>query len=134
MGSDNLDVVKRELLAYLGGDYEGWLAGIDPGIRVYPRPEEPGADEVYVGHDAMFEYMGNWLGQWDEYSVEPVSYSDAPGGRVLVVMMERGHMERSGIRLEEEFSHSFSVEGGMVTEWRMYDSHAQALEHLGVKD
>jgi hypothetical protein len=32
----------------------------------------------------------------------------------------------------ESFSHSFTLKGRSVTEWRMYDSREQALEALGL--
>ena len=76
-----------------GSDFPTALALLDPGVRVYPRSEEPGAKEVYAGHEGLFEYLGNWLGQWDDYEVEPTSFQNAPGDRVLVEMAERGHLK-----------------------------------------
>jgi ketosteroid isomerase-like protein len=129
----NTDLVKRLLLAYGQSDFPTALAILDDGVRIYPRSEEPGVDEVYTGHEGLFDYMGNWLGQWDDYATEPISFREAPGDRVMVVIAERGHLKRSGITLDEEFTHSFAVQGGKVTEWHMYDSHAQALEALGLE-
>jgi ketosteroid isomerase-like protein len=132
MAEENIELTKRLLLAYRRADFPTALALLDPAVRVYPRPEEPGVNQEYVGHDGLLEYLGNWLGQWDDYEIEPVSFQDAPGDRVLVVMAERGHLKRSSITLDEQFTHSYTVEGGRVTEWRMYDSHQQALESLGM--
>jgi len=133
MPEENIELVKRLLLAYRQSDFPATLALLDEKVRVYPRSEEPGVSEVYEGHDGLFEYLGNWLGQWDDYETEPISFRDAPGDQVMVVMTERGHLKRSGITLDEEFTHSFAVESGTVTEWRMYDSNPQALEALGLK-
>jgi ketosteroid isomerase-like protein len=133
MPSENTDLVRRTLAAYARSDLETALTILDPKVRVYPRSEEPGAKEVYEGHEGLFAYLENWMGQWDEYETEPVSFRDAPGDRVMVVMAERGHLKRTGITLNEDFTHSFTVSGGRVTEWRMYDSHAQALEALGLE-
>ena len=132
MAERNIELVRRLLLAYQRADFPTALGILDPGIQVYPRSEEPGANEVYVGHDGVFEYLGNWLGQWDDYETEPITFEDAPGDQVLVVVAERGHMKQSGITLDQEFTHSFRVEGGMVTEWRMYDSHEQGREAVGL--
>jgi ketosteroid isomerase-like protein len=133
MPEQNAELVKRLLLAYQHADFPTALALLDPGVRVYPRSEEPAVNEVYAGHDGLFEYLGNWLGQWDDYETEPISFQDAPGNRVMVVMAERGHLKQSGITLDQEFSHSYTVSDGKVTEWRMYDSYEQALEELGLK-
>jgi ketosteroid isomerase-like protein len=133
VSSENEQVVRRLLLAYAGADFPAALSILDPRVRVYPRPEEPGADEFYTGPDGLFEYLGNWLGQWDHYETEPLSFREAPGDRVMVVMAERGHLKRSGITLDQEYTHSFTVGRGKVTEWRMYDSHAHALQELGLE-
>jgi ketosteroid isomerase-like protein len=132
MPDSNIDLVKRLLLAYQQGDFPTALGILDPEVRIYPRSEEPGAKEVYTGHDGLLEYLGNWLGQWDDYETEPVSFQEAGRSKVLVEMAERGHLKRTGITLDESFSHSFTLEGRTVTEWRMYDSREQALEALGL--
>jgi len=128
----NVDVVKQLMLAYQRADFPTALGILDPEVRVYPRSEEPGVDDVYVGHDGVFQYLGNWLGQWDEYETDPVSFEDAPDDQVLVVMTERGHMKQSEITLNQEFTHSFKVKGGTVTEWRMYDSNEQGRDAVGL--
>jgi ketosteroid isomerase-like protein len=132
MASENVDVVKRLVLAYNRADFQTALALIDPDIRVYPRSEEPGVREVYGGHEGAFEYLGNWLGQWDDYETEPLSFREAADDRILVVMAERGHLKKTGITVDEPFDHAFTVKNGKVTEWRMFDSHEQALEELGL--
>jgi ketosteroid isomerase-like protein len=115
------------------GDGIAWLRAMDPEVRLYPRSEEPGVRAVYEGWDGVMEYMTNWYSQWEDYEVEPVEFIDA-GDEVLVVLRERGRMERQEIELEQEFSHSFRLRNGLVTEWRMYDSHQQALEAVGLSD
>jgi ketosteroid isomerase-like protein len=132
MASENAEVVRRTLLAFNRGDLQTALELVDPAIRVYPRSEEPGVKEVYSGHEEMFEYVGNWYGQWDDYEGEPVSFEDVPGDRVLVDMAERGHLKRTGITIDQHFFHSYTVKNGKLTEWRMYDSNEQAREALGL--
>ena len=97
------DVVERTLVIP-ASPAEVWLALTDPAVRVYPRSEEPGVKQVYTGHEGMFEYLGNWLSQWDDYETEPTSFQDAPADRVLVEMAERGHLKKTGITLDEPFA------------------------------
>ena len=42
-------------------------------------------------------------------------------------------MERTGVEVLEEFSHSFLIRDGKVVEWRMYDSHEYALEAVRLR-
>jgi len=106
---------------------------MDPAVRVYPRSEEPGVRAVYDGWDGVMEYMVNWYSQWEDYEVEPLEFLDA-GDQVLVVMQERGRMDREGLNVTQEFSHSFKLREGLVVEWRMYDPHEQALEAVGLSE
>src|SRR4051794_32456739 len=132
VAEENVELVQRLLLAYQRADFQTALALVDPAARIYPRSEEPGVNEVYVGHEGLFEFLGNWLGQGDDYEAEPISFQEAPADQVLVVMAERGHMKRSKITLDQEFTHSFAVRDDRVTEWRMYDSQEQAQQALGM--
>jgi len=113
------------------GDIGAWFRAVDPDVRVLPRSAEPDAADEYRGLDELMEYLVNWYGQWEEYEVEPVSIEEA-GEHVLAVVRERGRLEGSGLEVEEDFSHSFLLRDGKVVEWRMYDSHAEAREALGL--
>ena len=133
MSRENVEIVRQAFEASADGDVGVWFQAADPDIRVYPRSEEPDAADEYRGLDGLMDYLTNWYGQWDDYEVEPVEIIDA-GEHVLVVTRERGRVERSGVDLEEDFNHSFVLRNGKVAEWHMYDSHAQALEAVGLSE
>src|SRR5687768_14269857 len=133
MSQENVEIVRRNFEALSNQDPGLWFEGFDTDVRVYPRPEEPDAADEYRGLDGLLEYSTNWFGQWYDYQVEPVEIIDA-GEHVLVVLRERGRVERTGVEVEGLFSHSFVLRDGKVTEWRMYDSHAQALQALGRRE
>ena len=120
-------MVRRGLEAFSQSDFEGFYALTSTEIKLYPRPEEPGVLPVYEGWDGLLEWMVNWYSHWDDYVGEAIDILDA-GDQVLVVMHERGRMARGELEVEQDFSHSFKVRDGQVVEWRMYDSHEQALE------
>jgi ketosteroid isomerase-like protein len=133
MSQENVQTLRRLFEASSGGDVSVWFQAADTDIRVYPRPAEPDAADEYRGLDGLMDYLLNWYGQWDVYESEPLEIIDA-GGHVLVVARERGRVERTGMEVVENISHSFVLRDGKVTEWRMYDSHAEALEALGLSE
>ena len=47
---------------------------------------------------------------------------------------ETGRMTRDGLEVEQDFSHSFRLRDGLIVEWRMHDSHRQALEAVGLSE
>jgi ketosteroid isomerase-like protein len=131
MSREDVETLRAVARSAAEGDATAWLRALDPDVRMYPRSEEPGVRAVYEGWDGVMEYMLNWYGQWDDYEFEPVTFLDA-GDEVLVVLRERGRLERQGIEVEMEFSHSFKLQEGRIVEWRHYDSHQQALEAVGL--
>jgi uncharacterized protein len=133
MSQENVETMRRLYDAYSKGDISVWLQGVDPDIRVYPRSEEPDAADEYRGLDGLMEYLANWLGQWDVYESEPLEMIDA-GEHVLVIARERGRVERTALEVVEDFTHSFVLRDGKVVEWHMYDSHAKALEAVGLSE
>jgi ketosteroid isomerase-like protein len=133
MSQENVEIVRRGFEAVADGDLGVWFQLADPDIRVRPRPAEPDAADEYQGLDGLMDYAVNWYSQWDEYDTEPIEIIDA-GEHVLVRARERGFVERTGIEVLEEFSHSFLLRDGKVVEWRMYDSHTEALEAVGLSE
>ena len=133
MSQENLEILRRVFEEAAGGDVSVWFQSADPGIRVFPRPAEPDAAPEYRGLDGLMEYLTNWYDQWEEYEVEAVEFIDA-GEHVVVVVRERGRVERTGLEVEANFTHSFVLRDGKTVEWHMYDSHADALEAVGLRE
>jgi ketosteroid isomerase-like protein len=46
MAEEDVEIVRRLLLAYSRGDFPTMLDLIHAEIRVHPRPEEPGVEDV----------------------------------------------------------------------------------------
>jgi ketosteroid isomerase-like protein len=133
MSQENVEIVRSGFERVAEGDVGAWFQLADPEIRVHPRPSEPDAAAEYRGLDGLMDYAVNWYSQWDEYTAEPIEIIDV-GEQVLVRARERGYVERTGVEVLEEFSHSFLVRDGKVVEWRMYDSHDEALEAVGLRE
>jgi ketosteroid isomerase-like protein len=130
VSQENVEIIRR--LFENADDVGAWFQAAAPDIAVYPRPEEPDAASEYHGLDGAMEYLINWFGQWDEYESEPIEILDA-GTHVLVITREHGFLKRTGLKLEEDFSHSFVLREGKVVEWRMYDSLAEARAAVGLE-
>jgi ketosteroid isomerase-like protein len=131
MSQQNVETLRRLFEASSDGDVGVWFQAADPDIRVFPRPEEPDAADEYRGLEGLMEYLMNWYSQWDVYESEPLELIEA-GEHVLVRARERGRVERTGLEIVENLTHSFVLRDGKVVEWHMYDSHADALEAVGL--
>ena len=126
VSQENVDIIRNASEALSAGDLERWGAFFDEDVKLYPRPEEPGVEPIYEGMEGIGVYLGNWYSGWKEYSTEPVAFIDA-GDYVVVDVRESGLAKGSGIRIEENFAHAFKLDGGKVTEWRMFGPVEEAL-------
>jgi ketosteroid isomerase-like protein len=115
MSQENVEVVRRAFEALAEGDLGILFRLADPDVCVRPRPAEPDAAEEYRGLDGLMEYAINWYSQWDEYESEPIEILDA-GDQVVVRARERGFVERTGVEVREDFSHTFRFRDGKVVE------------------
>ena len=123
--------VERALREFAAGDPAPALDLLASDFSLFPRPSEPGVRREYHGIEGLMAYLENWFGQWDLYEIEPIRSYETDDS-VLVVIRERGTLERVDLRLEEDFAHSFTFLGDQIVEWRMYDSLEQAASALGI--
>ena len=130
MSQENVEIVRRAFEAASEGDVGVWFQAADPEIRVYPPADEPDAADEYRGLDGLMDYLTNGTASGTSMRWSPVEFADA-GKHVLVQVRECGRVERTGVEVEEVFSHSFVLRDGKTVEWHMYDSHAEALEAVG---
>ena len=131
MSRADLEILRRAFAESAEGDVSALFRVASEDVRVYPRPDEPGAADCYEGLDGLMEYLTHWFGQWDEYEFELVELLPA-GEHVLAELRERGRVERTGIEVVENLTHSFVVRDGKIAEWHMYDSNADARAALGL--
>ena len=133
MSQENLEILRRVFEEAAGGDVKRLVQSADPDIRVFPCLVQLDAAPEYRGLDGLMEYLTNWYGQWEEYE---------GGGRrvhrrgehVVVVVRERGRVERTGLEVEADFTHWFVLRDGKTVEWHMYDSHTDALQAVGLRE
>ena len=135
MSQENVEIVRRGMEAFNQNDFEGWFAIASTEIKLYPRPEEPGVLTVYEGWDGVMEYLVNWYSQWDvTMEGEPVEFLDA-GDQVLVVMRERGRLERDRLEVEQEFRPLVQTPRGEASSSGACTTrHEQALEAVGLSE
>ena len=133
MSRENVEIVRRAFEAFRANDLEAWLSTISPNVKVFPNPREPGANSSYEGREGVLEYLRNWYAGWDEYLVEPTQFIDA-GDYVVVAARERGTAKKTGITIEEEFSHVFRLQDGLTVEWRQFGPLEEALEAVGLRE
>ncbi len=132
MSQENVDLIRRSAELWLSGDFEGWLETIDPeigwDISTHPLPDVPNQGH---GREALVtDMLGTYVSGWNDYSAEIKEVSEA-GEQVILVLHETATMRETGVPLERDLVHLWTVRDGKGVFLRVFRTKAEALEAAG---
>ncbi len=126
----NARVVWSAFEAFQRGDIPGVMALLDPAIAVefYGPPDVPFAGR-YVGHAGFQDYLGRVTGAVEFVEFAPRE-SIAQGDQVIVLGSSRVRARASGREARFEWATAFTLAGGKVVRYRVYEDTAALLAAL----
>jgi ketosteroid isomerase-like protein len=135
MSQENVDAIRRGAELWLSGDVEGWIEKLDPDIgwdiSAHPLPDVPNHGR---GRDALIrDMLGTYLSGWNDYSVELKEVIEA-GEQVVLVLHETATMRGTGVALDRDLVHLWTVRDGLGTFLRVFQTQADALEAAGLRE
>jgi len=127
-----LEIVRRIYASWAEGKllangelYDPYVVYVPPRSDVDPGP--------YYGIEAVTGYMQRFLEQWESWRIDAVGYT-AAGESVVARVRRFGEGKASGVRLEDEIFHVWTVRGGRVIRIDVIDDERDALEAVGRVD
>jgi ketosteroid isomerase-like protein len=132
-GDENaaLQAARETYAAFLSGEIS--LAdsdAIDPDLEWLPPGQAPTAG-TYRGAGAAEQEVGSWTEPFDDFYWEPVEV--LLGGDCLVVGGRMGGTGRgSGIEVEQEEFHVWTLRDGRVVRMQMFLDRGEALAAAGI--
>lgn len=132
MSQQNVETLKWVIEAYNRRDIEPLLETSDPEIEWYPFTAQVEGGEAYHGHEGLRQWWANLDAAFEEFeaSVDEVRDLD---DTVLALGQLRARF-RSGVSLDTEISWVVRFRDGLGVWGRAYQSHAEALEAVGLKE
>jgi len=133
MSRENVEMVRRmyEVFAARGPEAAGEY--LDPNIQWSPPKDAPTAG-TYRGIDQARGELADWTGQFQDFAWEPRQFIAAPEERVVVVGHQRGRGQVSGVNVEADEVHVWTVRDGKATRLEMFRSAEEALEAVGLSE
>lgn len=129
--SQNVDVVRRGYEAWNRNDMERALRDIDPAIEWRPRLGTAGVRAtLYRGHEGVLAYKREIEEALGAVEVDVLSIEDF-GEQVLAHIRARGLGSASGVRVEAEGFHLWTMQGGKALAFTTYKGRDEALEAAG---
>jgi ketosteroid isomerase-like protein len=128
----NVELAKRAVDAWNGGDLNLWMECFDEDIVWIPLPNVPDLKPTH-GREAMLELIQQWLEPWDRYDVETLELADH-GDTVIWTARHLAFQKRSGMALDQSMSAVFVFREGRIAEFQIFPNKEEALEAARLRD
>ena len=130
MSSENVDLVRDGLEAFLAGDIERALEFADRDVVTFRAPPLPDA-RAYHGREGMLQTYVEWTAEFGEFEMTTEQFVDA-GDHVMVEILQRGEGQASGAVVEGRFWLVYTVADGKVVRLDIFNGKNQALRAAGL--
>ena len=119
MPEENVELVRRLFSRWEQGDF-GTAEFFDPGVTyIRVGGEGVGAPGSFHSIDEMWTAIAEWLRGWEGFRVEADQFIDL-GDRVLVLGRVSARGRRSGVDVNQQNGHIFTIDDGKVVRWEDY--------------
>jgi uncharacterized protein len=133
MSHENVEIVRRVSDAFARGDLPTVFALVAPEIEWdFSHADTWLEERVYRGYDAITEFFGKWIGEWEDYRFELEEVIDA-GDKAVAVIHDEGRAKTSGVRLERRHAEVWTIRDGRVVRIEPFDRRSDALEAVGLE-
>jgi uncharacterized protein len=140
MSKENVEIVRS--LYETGMLVTAGPAEIERIFRDYPvdeqfelrlPPDYPEGEPVFRGRAGMAQVLAMLRDTWSEWRQEPERFLDA-GDRVVVFLRIVAEGGASGVPIEFETTHVWTVRTGRATSMHAYRDRSEALEAAGLRE
>jgi ketosteroid isomerase-like protein len=132
MSQENVEIVRRSLDAYAGGDLEEMLSYIDPEGELHSAIIGGAEGKAYRGHDGIRRWFAETQESFDELKTELTEFRDL-GDRVVGFGHVHARGRESGLEFDSATGWVFELRGGKVVKAQGFLNPADALEAAGLR-
>jgi ketosteroid isomerase-like protein len=122
---------RRAYTDFARGNLEAVLELIDPEVELRDRPESPDAS-TYHGHEGVLESLQKSAETFEELDFIPERFVEQ-GDHMVVTILMRGRGRGSGVPVEEQIAHLWTIREGKAAVLQVYSNEADALEAAGIR-
>ena len=123
--ADNVRLVQEILDAFNRGGVEAALDYFADDVE-WLAPPEWLERPVYLGHDGLTELAADWGANFDEYRLDFERATDLGGGRLLVLIYQRGSIKGEGRVVEQQLGYDWRLRDGKTVRVQTYFSWRDA--------
>jgi ketosteroid isomerase-like protein len=133
MSQENVEIVRRLMEAYAGGDIEEMLSHLDPDGELHSAIIGGAEGNVYKGHDGIRRWFAEVTDSFEDLRTELTEFRDL-GDRVLAFGHMHARGRESGLELDSPTGWVFTVRRGKLAKAEGFLSREDALEAAGLRE
>jgi ketosteroid isomerase-like protein len=133
MSQENVEVVRAVIDGWLRGDPASLELISEDVVYVAPPDMPRVSGGTYRGHDGVLQWVVDWRQEWTDYELDIERIEDL-GDQVLTVERNRATGKRSGVAVDMQTVHLWTLRNSKVVRWHGYASPEAALEAAGLSE
>jgi ketosteroid isomerase-like protein len=131
MSQENVEVARSFYDAYLAGNPSRAEAVLDPEFEFVPARTSHMTAPTH-GPKEFNRVLADMMDQFESYAVVPEEVIDAGDDRVVVLLQRKA--KSHGVVVEDRLAHVLTVRGGRISRMASFNSVAEALEAVGLRE
>ena len=132
MSQENVEIVQERYRLVNEGGFAAIADFLDPAFEM----DAPQGVESRQAHDKAG--LRDWFQKmdeiWEELRFDPREVSQVDSERVLAVVRTSGRAKGSGIEIDQELTHVWTLRRGKVFRINTYSTKQEALEAAGLSE
>jgi ketosteroid isomerase-like protein len=131
MSAENVEIVRRLVVALNGRDLEALFAETDEDAELYPlRAQLEGS--TYRGHQGLRQLLSDFDEDWETIRLERYECRDA-GDQVVLLGRLRARGRTSGIELDQPIGFVWRLRDGKAVYAKAFSEQDDALRAAGLE-
>ena len=109
------------------------LQFFDPAVELRQSASILGTEGTFHGYDGLARGAREVFESFRDYHWVPIRLIDS-GDHVVATVEARGYGKHSGVEVNETVAHVWTLRGGRIVAWHVYDDPTEAFEAAGLSE
>ena len=137
MSQENVETVARLYDEFLGRPERvsdpGLLQFFDPAVELRQSASILGTEGTFHGYDGLARSARELFETFRDIHLVPIRFIDG-GDHVVATVDTRAYGKHSGVEVNVRAGHVWTLRGGRIVAWHVYDDPTEAFEAAGLSE
>ena len=134
MSQENVELVRRAYEAFNRAGLDALLEYVHPDAEYDITAAIGPYAGVYYGRTAIRNLFADYFEAWESVRLKPEDFIEVDEDRVVVPFRVHARGKGSGVEVEAQITHVWTVRDGKAVRMAAYNDKAEALEAVGLSE